>query len=88
MTKLQGVFVLMTFVFEVLIRFALYFASVLQFVLLMTGACRYCTRVTNVLRLEGRWLFILASAQVIFNTVFAVWKLALLKAERERDSRS
>ena len=81
--KSDGVTMLLSFVFEVLIRMALYFASILQFVLLMTGASRYCTDVMNVLKPEGHWLFILASAQVISNTVFAVWKIFLLQAEKE-----
>ena len=53
----------------------------------MTGASRYCTEVMNVLKPEGHWLFLLASAQVIFNTVFAVWKIFLLQAEREEAER-
>ena len=85
--KSDGVTMLLSFVFEVLIRMALYFASILQFVLLMTGASRYCTDVMNVLKPEGHWLFILASVQVISNTVFAVWKIFLLQAEKEESER-
>ena len=39
----DNLYIMMAYVFEVLIRMLVYFASILQFVLLMTGASRYCT---------------------------------------------
>lgn len=39
----DNLYIMMAYVFEVLIRLLVYFASILQFVLLMTGASRYCT---------------------------------------------
>ena len=77
----ESLYLLLAFVTEILIRFIIYFTSALQLILLTTKPSAYCTRI--VLQLEGRWLLALAFVQVIMTTFFAVWKVSILKKDRE-----
>ena len=48
-TKTHGFYLISCFIMEILIRCAIYFASVLQLVLLMTGSIAYCTQEVKTL---------------------------------------
>ena len=72
----------MAFVIETLIHLAIYIASALQLLLLLSRYGSYCTQETGVLALEGRWLLAMSISQVIITTTFAVWNCQLGRALR------
>ena len=95
MTRLLATYLLISFVFEWLLRLLMYVASALQIILLLSKHSAYCIHETRDLAPEGNWMLALAISQLITTSLFAIWKIKLInlthqltQEEREKEERS
>ena len=80
-TQAQKTFLLISFVFECLLRLAIYIASAIQLIFLCSKYARFCAHDNSTLNMEYNWMLSLAIAQIIFTTVHIVWKFFIIRAE-------